>query len=391
MCAACFSDQAIQEFIEANAGETYCDFCERKESEPIAADADDVAELIMDGIKTEWVDPAEELAYESAEGGYQGVQIDFDEVLEEVGNPILTYDFQAALTAATTGHTTAWCKRDYAAPHLDDSMTFSWQELADLVKYESRYFFLLKKDEGYPEPGRADTALQILEGIGELAQQAGLIRTLPEGACVWRARRHDSDKRYDSAGELGTPRPEHCLGSSRMSPAGIPAFYGAERLDTALAEVQGSKHDQRPGWSAGRFATTRACPILDLVRLDEPPSLFDPERRHLRRPLMFFHDFASEISRPLEANSREHIDYVPTQVVAEFMRLAFESDLGRIRGVAYRSAQQEDGVCLVLFVPHERCVDEPSGAGLELRRVDTDHGVFDSQDATQTPTSEGLE
>jgi hypothetical protein len=376
VCDSCFDDDAIRTYVQGNAIANECTYCSRGAAEPIAADADEVAGLIMEGILTEWTDPVEELAYESAEGGYQGQQIDFDEVLEQVGDPIATYEFQEALRAGTVDHTVAWCKRDYAAPHLDDALTYDWQALSNLVRYDSRYFFS-EKEGSFPEPGRAGNALQILEHIGELAEEAGLIRWLPEGECLWRVRRHDIGKRYNSAADLGTPRPEHSLSSNRMSPAGIPAFYGAGDLETGKAEVRGSKPDHRPEWSAGCFATTEACAILDLVRLDEPPSLFDPERRSFRRPLMFFHEFASEISQPLEADNREHIDYVPTQVVAEFMRSAFDSELGPIRGIAYRSAQQDGGICVVLFASNEQCIDaSPSAEGLALKIVDTKHGVL---------------
>ncbi len=132
---------------------------------------------------------------------------------------------------------------------------------------------------------------------------------------------------------------------------------------------------EKPKWSAGLFATTEDCVILDLVDLGEPPSIFDSERRHLRRPLMFFHPFAKEISQPLKKAGREQLDYVPTQVVSEFMRL-FESSLGPVHGIRYRSAQHEEGVCLALFVAHEQCVEESHTEGLSLRILETDHGTF---------------
>lgn len=373
VCDSCFEDEAIVAFVKENATAETCTYCERSASEPIAADADSVVDLIMESIQTKWVDPVEELFYESAEGGYQGQQIDFDEVLEAVGNPISTYAFQEALTSATCDHTFAWCKRDYAALHVDEALAHDWRDLVEKVKHESRFFFLLAEPEQYLDPGQRDSALAILEDIAKFADSAGLIRPLADDATFWRTRRHGPDQHYTQAGELGTARPEDCLSSNRMSPAGIPAFYGAEDLDTALAEVRAGTDDERPCWSAGRFSMTDGCLVLDLVALPEPPTIFDT-RRQLRRPLMFLAEFAEQVNKPLSDRSREHIDYVPTQVVSEFLRVAFCSEKGSVQGIRYSSAQRPGGVCVALFVPHERCVAKPTGGGLELMLEDTEHG-----------------
>jgi hypothetical protein len=375
VCDRCFEDEAIAVFVRENATAETCTYCGRSASEPIAADADSVVDLIMEGIQTEWVDPVEELAYESAEGGYQGQQIDFDEVLEAVGNPISTYAFQEVLTSATCDYTFAWCKRDYAALHVDEALAHGWSDLVAKVKYVSRFFFLLSEPE-HLDPGQRDSALAILEDIARFADSAGLICPLSDGATFWRTRRHGPDRRYEEAGELGTARPEDCLTSNRMSPAGIPAFYGAEDLDTALAEVRACADDGRPCWSAGRFSVTDECLVFDLVDLPSPPSIFDSSQRHLRRPLMFLADFAEQVSKPLIDRGREHIDYVPTQVVSEFLRLAFRSQRGSLQGVRYSSSQRPGGVCVALFVPHERCVSRPIGNGLELVLEDTEHGTL---------------
>lgn len=375
VCDRCFTDAAIIAYVQANAASETCDYCQRTGTEPIAANADDVASLIMDGIVTEWVNPVEELFYETAEGGYQGQQIDFDEVLEQVGDPIATYEFQEALSQATYDHTTAWCKRDYAAPHVDEGLAHDWDDLVEQVKYESRFFFLLSEPEEFPEPGQRDSALAILTDIAEFADSAGLIRPFPAGTTFWRARSHGADTRYETAADLGVPPPGVSLSSNRMSPAGIPAFYGAEEAETAIAEIRANA-DEGSQWSAGKFSTSAECAILDLAELPAPPSLFDPERRSLRRPLIFLARFAEQISQPLTDRRREHIDYVPTQVVAEFLRLVFRSQQGAVTGIRYGSAQREGGVCVVLFVPHERCVDEGDGDVLQLVIEETTRGAF---------------
>jgi hypothetical protein len=372
VCAECFDDYAIEAFIKSNAEASDCSYCGASSPEPIAASADDVAGLIMEAIQTEWVDPVEESPHESAEGGYLWNTSEFDDVLEQVGNPIQTVKFQEALTTATCDHTIQWLKRDYVAPYVDEAMSYDWERLVELVKWRSRYFFLLDSEgDDYSEPGQANGALEILERIASEAGETGLIRAMDAGTSFWRVRRHAIGTHFNSAAGLGTVPSEKSLASNRMSPAGTPAFYGSSDLNTALTEVK--EEEGKPAWSAGLFETSKDSLILDFVDIPDPPSFYDADRRHLRRPLMFLRQFATEVSKPLEAGNREQIDYVPTQVVAEFFRHAFDIDGERINGIRYASAQVADGICVALFIEHDSCVDHPVGDGLSMVLVDTEH------------------
>lgn len=46
--------------------------------------------------------------------------------------------------------------------------------------------------------------------------------------------------------------------------------------------------------------------------------MFDPERGGERRPLLFPHQFVKQLSKPARAQF-EDIDYVPTQVMTEYL------------------------------------------------------------------------
>jgi hypothetical protein len=375
VCDECFSDYALIDYVKEHATENACDFCGRKEARPVAAQADDVVGLIMESIRTEWTDPVEELAYDSAEGGYQGHQIEFDQVLYEVGEPIAGDEFREALIAATIGYTVKWCKADYGAPFQDEAMAYDWSDLVDLVKFRSRFFFSIQVRKER-EPGQRQSAVEILADISSFAESAALFKTISAGSRLWRARASKTPEAFEAPGELGTPPPEVALASNRMSPAGIPAFYGAEDLDTAIEEIRTvPASESNAFWNAGEFVLSGDCLVLDLATMPDPPSIFDSERA-LRRPLYFLADFAADISKPLGAPGREHIDYVPTQVVSEFLRLSFVSDLGPVAGVRYRSARQDGGTCVVLFIPNEDCVGTASGDSLQLVLGEVRHGEF---------------
>lgn len=157
----------------------------------------------MESIGTEWTDPVDELAYDSAEGGYQGQQIEFDQVLYEVGEPIEGDEFREALTAATAVYTVQWCKRDYAAPFEDEAMEYDWDDLVALVKFKSRFFFSTQVREER-EPGQRQSAVDILADIMGFAESAELLRTFSAGEHFWRGWPSDVADAFDTPEELGT-------------------------------------------------------------------------------------------------------------------------------------------------------------------------------------------
>ena len=74
----------------------------------------------------------------------------------------------------------------------------------------------------------------------------------------------------------------------------------------------------------GEFETLRLAVLLDLSSIPPTPSLFqsvaDSAEFWPREAIMFLRHIAHEISRPIERTDGAHIGYVPTQVVAEYIR-----------------------------------------------------------------------
>uniref|UniRef100_UPI00258901AE RES family NAD+ phosphorylase n=1 Tax=Alcanivorax sp. TaxID=1872427 RepID=UPI00258901AE len=182
---------------------------------------------------------------------------------------------------------------------------------------------------------------------------------------LYRVRIHDPDVSYSSASELGSPPKDKCLYSNRMSPAGISMFYGASDCVTAILEIYKERGKEQRA-SCGEFVTLRDLKILDLTKLPGIPSLFDEERRRLRSALIFLCGFAADVSTPIHKDGREHIEYVPTQAFAEYIRHIYKDSEGKpIDGIAYRSSKNPDGVNYVLFAENKHCCDKevesPSG------------------------------
>jgi hypothetical protein len=141
-----------------------------------------------------------------------------------------------------------------------------------------------------------------------------------------------------------------------MSPAGIVMMYASEDAATALAEIV----DKEGTYTVGEFMTDRDAMILDLAELPEIPSIFKPVpdsmEYHPRQNLIFLHEIADEISRPIARDDRVHVEYVPTQVVTEFIRTVATFDGRHIDGIAYRSSRQTGKSSVVLFADQTNLV-----------------------------------
>lgn len=101
------------------------------------------------------------------------------------------------------------------------------------------------------------------------------------------------------------------------------------------------------------FSPMRALRLLDL-RKDRPVpyrSIFEKASSLARGMPQFVRAFRDEIARPVIRDGREHIDYVPSQIVTEFIRRVYRTSTGeRLDGVLYPSTKNPEGVCVALFI-----------------------------------------
>ena len=116
------------------------------------------------------------------------------------------------------------------------------------------------------------------------------------------------------------------------------------------------------------FSTTRVARIVDLDRLPAVPSFFDlgEEATKNRPSLGFLAGFQHDVSAQIERDDRIHTEYVPTQVVCEYLRHLFRDQEDHpVDGLAWESAQHTGGRNVVLFVRNDQCLepDEPAPTG----------------------------
>ena len=75
-------------------------------------------------------------------------------------------------------------------------------------------------------------------------------------------------------------------------------------------------------------------------------------------------DAAAELSMPIAGDRSAHVEYVPPQVVTEFVRTEFRHEGMPLDGIRYRSARHEGGNSLVLFASQDNLAGS-MGAGIQ--------------------------
>jgi len=68
-------------------------------------------------------------------------------------------------------------------------------------------------------------------------------------------------------------------------------------------------------------------------------------------------DFLEDFRKPIARNGGEHIEYVPTQVVTEYVRTVAKCGGKAIDGILYASARKEGETAVVLFADTHAVAD----------------------------------
>ena len=233
-----------------------------------------------------------------------------------------------------------------------ERMLKAWEFLVHVTKHRSRFFFHSLADH------KDDSPMKVLETIRKISKPLGMLKDLHVGDVFYRARHYDGTWPINATSELLAP-PAKLARAGRMNPAGISYLYLAEKPQTALVEVR-----PKPGCETvvAEFEITRALTLLDLTDLSCPTTEKNGiTEKHLRARndvMPFLQEFVKAISSPVEQDGREHIDYVPSQIVCEYFSQAHsiygENDPKgnpppRIHGIRFSSSLHSGGINVVLF------------------------------------------
>ena len=388
VCAKCFEDEAIREFIDEQAIRKRCSYCRRFSRRALAAHMDDVIEFIADGINFEYEDAANSVHWESAEGGYTLATMDSRELLEDIGLDVESDELREDLRSAFFG--CPWVHKDPYGDLLCDALRYSWESFSELVKHRTRFvFFRVTTTDG--SIGESEP-YEFLDSLRHTVDETNLVQTIAPRQTWFRAHQHPAGETLSGAARLGTPPPKFAS-HNRMSPAGISMLYVSGDSATALEEVR-SAAASRIAFTIAEFENIRPLRILDLSRIEAVPSLFDEDRRHMRMALIFLSHFAEEISKPISDFEKAY-EYVPTQVMTEYFRHLFhqpreiripslplpfqnaaiphpspattyiETHL-QLDGIAFRSSKRVGGVNYTLFIEPNMCGDSATASGVVM-------------------------
>lgn len=351
ICVNCVESSALKTVILNNQHINKCTYCS---SENGTTTFETLMNFLMNRIHEEYEDPTQHQPWENGEFVFNASFFSPGELMFEVGlecHADLWDDIVSSINQDK------WVKRDFfnQTPYL--IFKYAWTDFVDLVKYSSRYVFLnhLPSEEDR-DLNNYDSInpIKILKIIQDGIIDHNLISCLKPGAKIYRARFHLPSERPQSAKELGTPPQNMSTLSNRMSPAGIPMFYGAINKKTAARETW-SKQIIDHTLTIGEFTPTRSLKMVDLTKIPKNIDYFsyDYRTRHL---IYFLNDFLKDFIKPITRDGREHIEYVPTQVVTEFLKLTPIANCRPFDGIIYPSHKTGKKAC-VIFATNEQCID----------------------------------
>jgi hypothetical protein len=348
VCPDCVKDPYLKQLLASSAIHNTCDYCGRTAESPIAADTEVLVEAVWKTVGTYYCDPTDGVPYDH---GFIVDPIDFPEVLFDLGfsgHARLMEDMEGTDTNCA-GFVEA-VNGDWAGSHADQVAMTAWSLFSHDVKHRTRFHF--------NQPDAKDIYIgpyevPVSETLSVLANYLRAVeRTLPRATVVYRVRQRKRGDTWEPVeGEMGAP-PDDRVRAGRMNPAGIAYLYTAFDPETAAKEVGATRRGGGIPFLA-RFELTQDVVVFDLTAFPPEPSIFDIDNKPHREARKFIESFSRSISAPVSKDGSEHIDYVPSQVVCEYLAQAFELRPGTILGgLIYASAVRQGGKNLVLFPSH---------------------------------------
>ena len=352
ICSDCLDEPVLKEAVDnATDADEECAFCGTSPAAPL----DVVMELFAKGIRHLYDRTVAVLFWADDVTPTTST----DEIVWEFADVFKNNEALIEVVLDSMGYE-EWVATDFVVPHPGDAMMYAWEQFCHAVKFQTRYVIWLRPPGPYDGEGGQVPVAQILNRVADVIEEFGLVKEHDAATLWWRAQPHDTTTIDHTPGRLGTVPVQLAQQPNRMSPAGIPMFYGAVNPTTAVAEVASPSVGAATNFvTYARFLTSRQTRVLDLTHLAPVPSIFDPHNWHLYDKLQFLHRFVSQLSSKATPDW-EAVDYVPTQVLTEFFLRVYGQPDQPLDGIVYTSATTGDP-CVVLDVTNQRCVHQDPG------------------------------
>lgn len=349
ICHHCLGDVDLARHVKDRAEFYDCGFCRRvSRQRPMSIAFDGLMGIVGSTLEQYYDRAANELSYCSAEGGYIGRTYEaYDLVYGRSPFCEITENTRVLEAIYRALGSEFWCDK---SPHSTIGLKahqLSWDHFCKAVKHRSRYFFT-QRNSG-DENSDLTPVSMILEELSSHFEREKLIEDIPQGTDFTRIRVHQPGERCEDWRSLGSP-PAVIAPSNRMSPAGISMFYCSKDLLTARSEALSTLPDGKPAaLTAATWRTSRPILVLNLCDIRATPSVWF-SKRSVRDRVLFLQAFAKDISQPVVHDGREHIEYVPSQIVTEYFRRVYNTADGeQLDGIMYPSSRFSKGRNLVIF------------------------------------------
>ncbi|MDR0909928.1 MAG: RES domain-containing protein [Spirochaetaceae bacterium] len=349
ICGECIGEDYLKTYIKRNGEREICSYCGRMKK---VLNLDDLLEVIRDGLEYIYDDPANGLAWEDGEY-VEGTSpiLDSDELLPD----IFTEASDKVLENLNSYfNDKQWCKRDFYGLDEAEESFYTWERFKNIIKYKSRFFFTNKTYKSTDDFTKYKQPYKILERIYKTISSLKLYSNLTKGTLIYRARKGS----HLSKEELSSPGPYNCKYSNRFSPAGISMFYASDNANTCLNELSLTNN-----CSIGTWEVQNDLEIYDFTHkfqffnnrysYNHFPSIFDETRRQYYHDYKFLLEILTDMSKKIIKNDEENIEYVPTQIVTEYLHIRNPKRYG----LGYYSAiNGQRNYCL--FFDKKECLNE---------------------------------
>jgi hypothetical protein len=338
VCHCCFGDYAIKDYIKLHGERQKCDYCHKVRK---SCSLEKVIGLIVESANTEYEDATGCMGFCSEEGGFIGADtFDVYDFVYDVLNQEMNIENEELLKDIynTLDDSVTWCDSDPYGLRLHESDFLEWKEYTDAVK---------------KNPSRSVTSYPILQKVANYLEELDLIVLSSKSHGFYRSRGHERHETFSTAKALGAP-PAKNAAANRFSQSGQSMFYGADDIETTLAEINVLNYE---AVTSAMFYPTKRLLLLDLTKIKSIKwiSLFDTERRDLRSPLVFLKRFQEAISQPVNGVEEE---YLPTQLFSTYLKTIFKTEDGtQLDGILYESSKIPDKECCALFFDNDDMSD----------------------------------
>ena len=337
ICLKCVGDTVLREIVQKDSFEVQCSYCDQTGQ---GITMNDFAKLVDEPLRAN-LRPGSDVPdfsskSENIEYKQEGDTLDYllQDVLgiePEPAGDIIKILIDSDPAWPPDGEDPFYDELQFYIPAdiSDRRYHHTWRDFSEKIKHKKRFF---------DEESKHFLSLIFGEPGSEMTKELSIFE-IGQGTPfekVYRARKADSKEMVQKIlnnpiKELGPP-PASQATAGRMNPAGIPIFYGAMSLDTAIAETRPSIGN----WViVGEFKILKKLRLLNLPRIDFyfTGSIFHTDHDDRVAKSQFFKILHSLIARPIQP-SDELMEYIPTQVVAEYLANVLGFD-----GILYSSAQ----------------------------------------------------